>query len=144
MDQSYSLMGPHSPSHNFLAWFALQAVCLLCGFLAVTPPVYSISCYRKVVEDGDQVFIDDGVVHCKGPDQDKCGTLAFTVDSVDTVLIKNCTRSALDCDHVLFVRGLEKKLNILVAALLRAHRCAVKPINVTRQVGRNRDSSNRN
>lgn len=71
---------------------------LLCGFLDVIPSVYSINCYRKTVEN-DEVFADDGVVQCNDPGDDKCGTLTFTVDSSNTIVIKNCTRSALDCDN---------------------------------------------
>ena len=77
---------------------ALQAKCLLCGFLAVIPPVYSVNCYRKTVEN-DHVFVDDGVVECNDPRDDKCGTLHFTVDSSIAVEIRNCTKSARDCEE---------------------------------------------
>lgn len=73
-----------------------QAVCLLCGFLVVIPPVFGFNCYRKTVQN-DHVFVDDGVVQCKDPDDDKCGTLSFTVDPSINVEIRNCTKSARDC-----------------------------------------------
>ncbi|KAL9982993.1 hypothetical protein ACROYT_G005112 [Oculina patagonica] len=41
-------------------------------------------------------------VDCQGEEDDRCGTLTFTVDSSDSsidVMIKNCTRSAIDCDQ---------------------------------------------
>ena len=60
--------------------------------------MHSINCYRKIVEDG-KVVVDAGVVQCNDPRYDKCGTLHFTVDSSIDVEIKNCTRSARDCDN---------------------------------------------
>ncbi|XP_078355165.1 uncharacterized protein LOC144639740 [Oculina patagonica] len=79
----------------------ILAVYFLCGFLAVIQPAYSIRCYRKIVED-NEVHNNDGEVDCQGEEDDRCGTLTFTVDSSDSsidVMIKNCTRSAIDCDQ---------------------------------------------
>ncbi len=78
--------------------FALQAVSLLCGFLVAFPPVYSIRCYHKTVYN--KQVINDEAVDCKEKGYDKCGTLTFNLDSSSyNVLIKNCTRSTLDCDE---------------------------------------------
>ncbi|KAL9969702.1 hypothetical protein ACROYT_G021953 [Oculina patagonica] len=74
----------------------ILAVYFLCGFL----PVYSIRCYSQTVENNK--FLDnDGVVDCQGEGEDRCGTLTFTFTkgSHFNVMIKNCSRSALDCDQ---------------------------------------------
>ena len=70
----------------------------MCAYFAVIPPAQGINCFRKIVEDGE-VHNNEGEVNCLGEDDDKCGTLTFTVDSSVDVMIKNCTRSAIDCNE---------------------------------------------
>ncbi|XP_078348984.1 uncharacterized protein LOC144633926 [Oculina patagonica] len=75
----------------------IVAVSLLCGFLAVIPPGYSISCLHKTTYK-DYLVIDDETVDCEG-DYDKCGILAFTLDTSSNIVVANCTRSTVDCDE---------------------------------------------
>ncbi|KAL9957000.1 hypothetical protein ACROYT_G038576 [Oculina patagonica] len=71
----------------------IVAVSLLCGFLAVIPPGYSISCLHKTTYK-DYLVIDDETVDCEG-DYDKCGILAFTLDTSSNIVVANCTRAAV-------------------------------------------------
>ncbi|KAL9955720.1 hypothetical protein ACROYT_G037081 [Oculina patagonica] len=79
----------------------ILAVYFLCGFLAVIQPAYSIRCYRKITKN-NEVINNDGQVDCRGEGDDGCGTMTFTYteqSSSFNIMIKNCTRSALDCDQ---------------------------------------------
>ena len=60
--------------------------------------MYSIRCYRKRVIN-NEVYNNDGEVDCLGQDDDRCGTLSYTVDFSIKVSSKNCTRSAVDCNQ---------------------------------------------
>lgn len=88
----------------------LQSLAVLTGFIAVIRPASSISCYVKdctYYPDDEPYCRDSGLVDCLEEDDDRCGTLSFTLGSNIGVKVWNCTRSTHDdcneqvtCDHM--------------------------------------------
>lgn len=78
--------------------FATQLVRLLFGFLAVISPAYSLRCYEKKCLNGD-CFVN-GEMDCEGEDYNRCGTMTYKywTNSFTAYLVKNCTRSVMDCN----------------------------------------------
>ncbi|XP_020603369.1 uncharacterized protein LOC110042346 [Orbicella faveolata] len=86
------------------------SLAVLTGFIAVIRPASSISCYVKdctYYPDDEPYCRDSGLVDCLEEDDDKCGTLSFTLGSNIEVKVWNCTRSTHDdcneqvtCDHM--------------------------------------------
>lgn len=76
----------------------LQSIWLLCGLLVIVPPSLSIRCYRQACE-GTECFWENREVECQGEDYDSCGTLTFTTGGSTHNVIKNCTRSAIECNE---------------------------------------------
>ena len=69
------------------------------GFIVVIPPASGISCYVKdcaYYPDDEPYCRDNGLVDCLEADDDKCGTLSFTLGSNIRVKVWNCTRSTHD------------------------------------------------
>ena len=83
---------------------------VLVGFIAVIPPASGISCYVKdctYYPDDEPYCRGSGLVDCLEEDDDKCGTLSFTLGSNIRAKVWNCTRSTHDdcneemtCDHM--------------------------------------------
>ena len=88
----------------------LQSCWVLVGFIVIIPPASGISCYVKdctYYPNEEPYCRDSGLVDCLEEDDDKCGTLSFTLGSNIRVKVWNCTRSTHDdcneqatCDHM--------------------------------------------
>lgn len=77
----------------------LQSLLVLVGFIVVIPPASGISCYVKdcaYYPDDEPYCRGNGLVDCLEADDDKCGTLSFTLGSNIRVKVWNCTRSTHD------------------------------------------------
>ena len=88
----------------------LQSLCVVVGFIAVIPSASGISCYLKdcmYYPDGEPYCRYGELIDCPEEDDDKCGTLSFTLGSNYRGKVWNCTRSTHDdcneeeiCDHM--------------------------------------------
>lgn len=95
---------------GFLSFLLLQSLWVLVGFIVFIPPASGMSCYVKdctYYPDNEPYCRDSGLVDCLEEDDDRCGTLSFTLGSNIRAKVWNCTRSTHDdcneqvtCDHM--------------------------------------------
>ncbi|KAJ7392029.1 hypothetical protein OS493_014967 [Desmophyllum pertusum] len=86
-----------------LKFYLITSMLLLCVFLVVIPPAFSIRCYRKACVDND-CYEDWGAGGFQCPaDDDKCATLEFASETTsgDRIQVNqnNCSITSDDCDE---------------------------------------------